>query len=128
MGVKRELETNDTTKRIVHPKSSNNNCFFKCIQPFIPQLRDKIIRSECSEIRSSFGISANDEISLQSALNIFKDYSKGEHGLEIWSDDIIIGEVPGPEPKMRILLHDSHYSIVSFKEIKLQQCCSQCGV
>ena len=36
---KRELKTNDSVKRIIHPKASNNNCFFKCIQPFIPELR-----------------------------------------------------------------------------------------
>ena len=91
---KRELKTNDATKRIVHPKSSNNNCFFKCIQPFIPQLRDKIIKSECNKIRISFGISEDDRIAVQSALNIFKFYSKGKNGLEIWSNDLIIGEVP----------------------------------
>ena len=65
---KRELKTNDATKRIVHPKSSNNNCFFKCIQPFIPQLRDNIVKSECNKIRKSYGINNNDEIAIQ-----FKD-------------------------------------------------------
>ena len=86
---KRALKANDETKRIVHPKSSNNNSFFKCIQPFNPQLRDKIIKSECNKIRNSYRISDNDGIAVQSALNIFKYFSQGEHGLEIWSDDLI---------------------------------------
>ncbi len=44
---KRELKSNDFVKRIIHPKASNNNCFFKCIQPYIPELKEKIIKSEC---------------------------------------------------------------------------------
>ena len=28
---KRELKTNDSVKRIIHPKAGNSNCFFKCI-------------------------------------------------------------------------------------------------
>jgi hypothetical protein len=39
---KRELKTNDSSKKIVYPKASNNNCFFKCIQPLVPQLREKV--------------------------------------------------------------------------------------
>lgn len=41
---KSERKTNDESKRIYHPKVSNNNCFFKCIQSFIPELMEKIIR------------------------------------------------------------------------------------
>ena len=46
----RELKTNDSSKRVVHPKAANNNCFFKCIQPFIPQLMTKIVKSECNRL------------------------------------------------------------------------------
>ncbi len=125
--LKRELKTNDSIKRIVHPKASNNNCFFKCIQPFVTELRDKIIKSECNKIRHAFGINDDDEIDVQSALQIFEKYAKGKNGLEIWSDDIIIAEVNGPDPKLRLWLNDNHYSILFFKELKAQQCCPQCG-
>jgi len=42
---RRELKTNDATKRVIHPKSSNNNCFFKCIQSYIPSIRQKLTKN-----------------------------------------------------------------------------------
>jgi hypothetical protein len=37
----RELRSNDKCKRVISPKSSNNNCFLKCVQDFIPSLTTK---------------------------------------------------------------------------------------
>jgi hypothetical protein len=51
----------------------------------------------------------------------------GKNGLEIWSEDTIVGKVEGPDPKFRLWLNDHHYSSLCFKELKVQQCCSQCG-
>lgn len=51
----------------------------------------------------------------------------GKNELEIWSEDTIVGEVEGPEPKFILWLNDHHYSSLCFKELKVQQCCSQCG-
>ena len=51
---KRELKSNDFIKRIIHPKASNNNCFFKCIQQFVPALIERISKSECNKIRIQF--------------------------------------------------------------------------
>ena len=121
---KRELKSNDTSKRITHPKASNNNCFFKCIQPFVPALQEKIIRSECNRIRMQFGVRSDDPVDVNVAMRIFENYSRGKYGLEIWSADILIGELKGTDSTLKLLLHDGHYSIM---EIKKYECCSQCG-
>jgi hypothetical protein len=70
------VETNDAIRRIVHPKAVNNNCFFKCIQPYLPQLQEKILKSECTKIRQGFGIKDNAEIDIQTATKIIEDYSE----------------------------------------------------
>ena len=55
----RELKTNDARKRVVHPKATNNNCFFKCIQPFVPQLMASIGKVKCNKIRQAFELEDN---------------------------------------------------------------------
>ena len=70
----RELKSNDFIKRIIHPKASNNNCFFKCIQPFVPELREKIIKSVCNTIRLQFDIKSDAAVDVKAALRIFAKY------------------------------------------------------
>ena len=79
----RELKTNDASKRVVHPKTTNNNCFFKCIQPFIPQLMASIGKVKCNKIRQAFELEDNQEVDVQTAIKIFTHYSNGSNGLEI---------------------------------------------
>jgi hypothetical protein len=122
---KRELKTNDAIRRIVHPKAVNNNCFFKCIQPFVPQLQEKILKSECNKIRQGVGIKDNSEIDIQTATKIFEEYS--QTSLEIWTDDTLLVQVDGSEPTLRLSLKDNHYSILTLKEIIIEQCCPECG-
>jgi hypothetical protein len=124
---KRELKTNDASKRVVHPKATNNNCFFKCIQPFIPQLMASIGKVKCNKIRQAFGLKDNQEVDVQTALKIFTHYSNGLSGLEIWTNDTLIVEVKGPSPTLRLLLNENHYSMLTFKEIVVEQKCSECG-
>jgi hypothetical protein len=83
----REKISKDPSKRIVHPKARNNNCFFKCIQPLVPQLREKILKSECNKIREEFELEDNCMIDVGSALRIFEKFSHGQNGLEIWTDE-----------------------------------------
>ena len=122
---KRELKTNDSSKRVVHPKAANNNFFFKCIQPFIPQLMTKIVKSECIKIRREFGLQDNQEVDVQTALKIFSHYSISSNALEVWSiDDTLIAEVVGPTSTLRLLLNENHYSMLTLKEIIVEQKCS----
>ena len=123
----RELKTNDSSKRVVHPKAANNNCFFKCIQPFIPQLMTKIVKSAFNKIRREFGLQDNQEVDLQTALKTFTHYSNGLSGLEIWTNDTLIVEVKGPSPTLRLLLNENHYSMLTFKEMVAEQKCTECG-
>ena len=37
-----DLKTNDAVKRITDSKVSNNNCFFKCIQSYVPSIKDNL--------------------------------------------------------------------------------------
>ena len=64
---------------------------------------------------------------MQTALKIFKSYEQNRHGLEIWSNDIMVCELQGPEEPLRLWLEDDHYSILTLKEVKIEQCCDQCG-
>jgi hypothetical protein len=124
---KRELKTNDTMKRIIHPKSSNNNCFFKCIQSFVPALRVKVVKSEWNKIRKLFGLESDSLIDVTSALAIFQRFSDdGKNGLDIWTNDIIVGEMKGSSDGDTLILslQDEHYSVV---EIKKYLYCKYCG-
>lgn len=69
------LKTNDPTKRVIHPKASNNNCFFKCIQSYIPSIRQKLTKGLCNQIRQQFNLEENSLIDVKSALDIFHEYS-----------------------------------------------------
>jgi hypothetical protein len=118
---KRELKTNDATKRVTHPKASNNNCFFKCIQPFVPSLREKIIKSACNRIRNAFNLPPDGLIDVKSALEIFRIYNdNGKYGLQIWSNDVVVGEQEGREDTLLLSLENDHYSMIEIK--KYQQC------
>jgi DNA polymerase type B, organellar and viral len=122
---KREMKTNDTVKRIIHPKVSNNNCFFKCIQCFVPELRENLTRTKCNQIRKHYGVNADQSIDAKTALDIFRHYSQeGKFGLEIWSNDILIGELKGTAETLLLSLEDDHYSLI---EIKKYQRCKECG-
>jgi hypothetical protein len=104
---------------------SNNNCFFKCIQPFVPELREKIIKSECNRIRMQFDIKSDAAVDVKSALRIFAKYSdNGKYGLEIWSTDVLVGELKGSDSALQLWLQDNHYSVL---EIKKYQTCTDCG-
>lgn len=122
---KRELKSNDVSKRITYPKASNNNCFFKCIQPYVPTLQERILKSECNRIRKIYGIKDNEPIDVKTALTIFSRYgNKGKHGLEIWANDILVAEVKGTDSTLKLCLQDNHYSMI---EIKKYQQCADCG-
>ena len=111
--------------RLIHPKATNNNCFFKCIQPYVPELRERITRSECNRIRKQFDIKPDDKVDVKSALKIFEKYnSDGKYGIEIWSKDTPVGEVQGIDSTLMLSLEDDHYSIM---EIKKYQRCEKCG-
>ncbi|KAI3660739.1 hypothetical protein MP638_001050 [Amoeboaphelidium occidentale] len=124
---KRELKTNDAMKRIIHPKSSNNNCFYKCIQSFVLALKDKVVKSEFNKIRKLLGLESDSLIDVTSALAIFQKFSDdGKNGLEIWTNDIIVGELKGSSDGDTLIpsFQDEHYSVV---EIKKYQYCNDCG-
>jgi hypothetical protein len=122
---KRELKSNDPIKRIIHPKSSYNNCFFKCIQPYVPELGEKILKSECNRIRKLFDIKDNEPVDVRTALNIFSRYrNKGKDGIEIWANDVLVGEIKCKDSTLKLLLQDNHYSMI---EIKKYQQCGDCG-
>jgi hypothetical protein len=78
---KRELKTNDARKRVVYPKATNNNCFFKCIQTFVSQLMTSIGKVKCNTIRQAFELEDNQEVDVQTAIKIFTHYSNGLSGL-----------------------------------------------
>ena len=111
------MKTYDSTKRITHPKASNNNCFFKCIQPFIPSIRERITKSECNRVRKEFNLEADSLIDVKTAVDIFQKYSDDrKYGLEVWSNDVLVAEL--------LSLEDDHYSMI---EIKKYQQCTECG-
>ena len=44
-------------------------------------------------------------IDVKSAMDIFREYScDGKYGLEIWSNDIVVGELVGKEDLDKLLL------------------------
>ena len=47
-----------------------------------------------------------------------------KYGLEIWSNDIVVGELVGKEDLVKLLLEDDHYSLI---ELKKYQQCTDCG-
>ena len=94
---------------------------------FIPELREKILKYECNRIRNKFGHQDNSEIEIQTALRIFDSYNDGKNGLEIWSNDTLLGEVKGIKLSLKLWLEYNHYSILQTKQVKVQQCCLQCG-
>jgi hypothetical protein len=80
---------------------------------------------ESSKIRQEFNLEHDSLIDVKSALDIFRKYSEdGKYGLEIWSQDIIIGELEGSNDKVLLLLENDHYSKI---EIKQYQECKECG-
>ena len=42
-------------------------------------------------------------------------------------DDVLIAEVVGPTPTLQLLLNENHYSMLTLKEIVVEQKCSECG-
>ena len=120
---KSERRTNNSKQRIIHPKSSNNNCFFKCIQPFVPLLRERITTSACNSIRKHFQVKSDNKIDVSTALKIFTQYKEGESGLKIWTNGTLLGEVEG-NPVLHLSLKDEHYSILQLKQY---QYCKECG-
>ena len=119
---KRELRSNNLKYRLIHPKSSHNNCFFKCIQPYVPCIRERISLSACNTIRQQFRVKSNDKIDIQAALKIFQHYREDTSGLKIWTSNTLIGEVEG-NPTLHLSLEDEHYSILC---VKLYQHCPDC--
>ena len=120
---KTERKSNTLKHRVIYPKSSDNNCFFKCIQPYIPALRQRVSKSACNSIRKQFEVASNDKIDVQTALKIFESYRENTAGLQIWKNNTIIGEVRG-NPVLCLLLEDEHYSILETKQYKH---CKECG-
>lgn len=120
---KSELKSNTLKYRIIHPKSSNNNCFFKCIQPYVPSLRERMTKSACNSIRKRFQVTTDGKIDVQTALNIFQHYREDASGLKIWTNDTPLGEIKG-NPVLHLSLEDEHYSILCIKQYKY---CKDCG-
>ena len=120
---KSERRSNDLKQRIIHPKSSNNNCFFKCIQPFVPLIRERITMSTCNSIRKCFQVEADSKIDVSTALKIFQQNRDSESGLKIWTNGTLVGEVIG-NPILHLSLEDEHYSILQLKQY---QYCKECG-
>ena len=87
----------------------------------MPEIREKVLKSECNNIRSKFCLAPNSKVDLQTGMKIFQFYSKNSNGLEIWTNDVVVAELPGPEPILRICLEDEHYSMIILKEVKVEQ-------
>ena len=95
------------------------------IQSQIPTIKHKLSKKECNSIRQEFNLELDSLIDVKSALDIFRKYSEnGTYGLEVWSNDIIIGELDGSDEKVLLLLENDHYSKI---EIKQYQECKECG-
>ena len=54
--------------------------------------------------------------------NTYSD--NGKYGLEIWSKEVLVAELKGPDSALQLWLQDNRYSIL---EIKKYQTCSDCG-
>ena len=120
---KRELKSNDFRQRLVHPKASHNNCFFKCIQPYVPILQERISKTLCNDIRRLFHVEPDGKIDVLTALKMFKYYRDGSSGLKIWTNATLVAEIEG-KPTLHLSLQNQHYSILQPKQY---QYCKDCG-
>ena len=120
---KTQININSPTQRVIHPKSSNNNCFFKCIQPYVPLLRERITKSNCNAIRARFQMKLDAKIDIQTALQIFQHYRENTTGLKIWKNNTLLGKIEG-NPVLNLSLENEHYALL---EVKQYQRCKECG-
>lgn len=115
---KTQLKTNTFNQRIIHPKSSHNNCFFKCIQPYVPFIRERITKSNCNTIRAQFQLAPDTKIDVQTALRIFQHYREGTNGLKLWTNDTLLGQVEG-NPVLNLSLENEHYALLKVKQYQI---------
>ena len=75
----------------------------------------KFSQKKCNS--KEFNLEHDSLIDVKSALDIFnKNSEDGKYGLEIWSNDIIIGELEGSDEKVLLLLENDHYSKIEIKQ------------
>ena len=103
------------TKRI-NPRSSNNNCFFGCLEKLIPGFKAHI--RPCNEIRSQYGLFPNSPIPIDIAWLIIQSCNL-DVGLLCFEPVIEYN----PDALTCIQLVDGHYTLVETKHLKT---CKQC--
>jgi len=100
-----------------NPYSTNNNCFFKCVEDY---LDFKPTKTACNDIRSEFGIKENELITIQDCYKIAKKYCKKSIVFVTNDLSVLYGDTNG---EIKIFCLDNHYMTLVGETNK----CSQCG-
>ncbi len=113
-GHGKNMKINNLT--LHNPYSTNNNCFFKCIEEF---LDFKPTKTVCNNIRAEFGINANEMISIQDCYKIAKKYCKKTIVFITNDLSVIYGDVDG---EIKIFCLDNHYMSLVGETHKCKLC------
>lgn len=104
---------------LFNPYSENNNCFFKCIEEYLPE---KPTKNECNRIREEFNIKLNEMVSMEEGYKIFKKYATDKKISFITNDlEILYGDEGDVD--ITIFYLNNHYQVL--KTIK--KACEACG-
>ena len=100
-----------------NPYSTNNNCFFRCIED---HMEIKPTKTVCNRIRAEFGIKENEMITIQDCYKIAKKYINKSIVFITNDLSIIYGDVDG---EIKIFCLDNHYMTLIGETNK----CNACG-
>ena len=98
--------------KIWSPPSTNNNCFFKCIEKEINSIKGwRSTKTQCNAIRKKFGIEENHMISIEKGIEIGK-YMGVSLGIFTNDYDLIAGEKEG---LLKLIIDEEHYWVIKSK-------------
>ena len=116
--------THENENKLVSYKTRGmiNNCFFKCVHPFIPSLGKRLSTKKCNQIREEFKINPDAEIPISIALEIFQKYKQHTTKLIILDADTMeTHQTEGSDDDIVFLeLKNNHYRRRFLK--KLNKC------
>ena len=99
-----------------NPYSTNNNCFFKCIEE---HMEVKPTKTVCNTIRAEFGIGENEMITMQDCYKIAKKYTKKTIVFITNDLSVIYGDADG---EVKIFCLDNHYMSLIGETNKCKSC------
>jgi hypothetical protein len=99
-----------------NPYSTNNNCFFKCVEEY---LNFKPTKIKCNEIRKEFNIFENEMISIQDCYKISKKYCNKSICFITNDLNMLYGD---DDAEIKIFCLDNHYMTLIGETNKCKKC------